>query len=238
MWFRAIAQTEKASYCSHASLMSDTATSSSNAPARRKGRLTHRGAARRQQILDEACVRFLQDGYAGVSVDEIVKQVGGSKTNVYRQFGGKQGLFLAVVQTLSAQFLRDLDQIDLRDQPPEQGLKILAHALLSILLQEQHLAFQRLIVAEAARFPEMGRTWLESGPQQSRRIIARYLQSQQTQGRIRPIDPLRAALFFHDMITFNPVHLAMLGMGYGPSELNRFIEDAVSAFLQGHQTRP
>ena len=201
------------------------------------GRLTYRGAARRLQILEVASERFLEEGYAGVSVDQIVAQVGGSKTNVYKQFGGKQGLFLAVVQSLSDAFIHDLENIDLRDQAPEQGLRTLANALLNILLQDRHLAFQRLIIAESNRFPEMGRVWIESGPQRSRKVVARYLEQQQEQGRLQVTNPLRAALFFHDMITFNPVHLAMLGIGYDPAALEAFITDAIDTFLRGHLPR-
>ncbi|MGO3891454.1 MAG: TetR/AcrR family transcriptional regulator [Paenalcaligenes sp.] len=213
--------------------MTDQTTTTSGTGSR----LTYRGAARRLQILEVASERFLEDGYAGVSVDQIVAQVGGSKTNVYKQFGGKEGLFLAVVQSLSNAFIHDLENIDLRDQAPEQGLRTLANALLSILLQDRHLAFQRLIIAESNRFPEMGRVWIESGPEQSRKVVARYLEQQQEQGRLQVPNPLRAALFFHDMITFNPVHLAMLGIGYDTAALEVFISDAIATFLRGHSPR-
>ena len=45
------------------------------------------------------------DGYDGVSVDDIVREVGGSKTNVYSFYGGKDGLFLAVMDEI----LQDMD---------------------------------------------------------------------------------------------------------------------------------
>lgn len=195
---------------------------------------TYRGVARRELILKVASTRFLAQGYAGVSVDEIVKEVGGSKTNVYRQFGGKEGLFIAVVDVLSADFLRDYKVIDLTGKTAAQGLKILAKALLGILLQERHLAFQRLIIAESGRFPALGRVWLESGPQQSRLVISRFIQEQQRNARFRPADAMRAATFFHDMITFNPTHMAMLGVGLSAKELDHFIDDAIEAFLHGY----
>lgn len=213
--------------------MTDNAPDTADSPSR----LTYRGAARRQQILEVASTLFLENGYAAVSVDEIVSQVGGSKTNVYKQFGGKQGLFLAVVQRLSEAFIHDLEAIDLRDQAPEQGLRTLATTLLGILLQEKHLAFQRLVIAESNRFPEMGRVWIESGPQRSRKVVAAYLQQQQEQGLLRHTDSMRAALFFHDMITFNPVHLAMLGIGYSADALRDFIDDAIASFLLGNLPR-
>ena len=39
---------------------------------------------------------FLERGYDGVSVDDVMREVGGSKTNVYSFYGGKDRPFFAV----------------------------------------------------------------------------------------------------------------------------------------------
>jgi hypothetical protein len=55
-----------------------------------------------------------------------------------------------------ASFVR-FDVADLRLQ---EGLRLLGLALVNLLLQERHLAFQRLVIAEAARFPRQARAGL------------------------------------------------------------------------------
>jgi AcrR family transcriptional regulator len=62
-----------------------------------RGKIPKRSLAKREKLLEIAAKLFLEKGYEGVSVDEITSQVGGSKTNIYSHFGGKEGLFLALV---------------------------------------------------------------------------------------------------------------------------------------------
>jgi len=204
----------------------------------RTTRTTSRGLARREQILGVATTMFLAHGYAGVSIDEIVKAVGGSKTNVYSQFGSKEGLFSTLVEALCADLLRDFQAMDLEGMELAQGLKTLASTLLAILLEERHLAFQRLIIAESGRFPALARVWLDSGPQQSRRIIARFLEARQRAGQLRVSDAMRAATLFHDMVVSNPTHLAMLGAPPSARDIDQFIDDVIDTFLHGHATQP
>src|SRR5215475_15270594 len=53
---------------------------------------------RRERIVRMAAPLFLKKGYDNVSIDEIIGVVGGSKATIYAWFGGKEGLFEAVVR--------------------------------------------------------------------------------------------------------------------------------------------
>ena len=53
---------------------------------------------RRERIVRMAATLFLKKGYDNVSIDEIISVVGGSKATIYAWFGGKEGLFEAVVR--------------------------------------------------------------------------------------------------------------------------------------------
>jgi AcrR family transcriptional regulator len=202
-------------------------------PPRRAIRRTRRGDEKSEQIRSTAAALFLQHGYDGVSVDEIVRIVGGSKTNVYNHFGGKEGLFIAIVKDMCEDLLGSFVTIDVSNLSVEQGLTSLALALLDILLREKHLAFHRLVIAESARFPALGRTWLESGPQTSRRIIARFIEQQQRAGRLQLSDPHQSATLFHDMICFDLLHHAMVGDRPTDDDIRQRIEAAIAAFLHG-----
>jgi AcrR family transcriptional regulator len=117
-------------------------------------------------------------------VDEIVRAVGGSKTNIYNHFRNKDGLFVVIGKGLCEDLLASFVTIDVSSFGEEEGLRSLALALLGILLQDRHLAFQRLIIAKTARFPALGRAWFESGLETSRSIIARFVEKQQRAGRL------------------------------------------------------
>lgn len=197
-------------------------------------RTTYRGVARREQILRSATEMFIAHGYASVSLDAIVREVGGSKTNVYSQFGSKEGLFAAVVEAECAELLKRFKAMDIVNMPVAEGLKTLGRQLLAVLLNERHIAFQRMVISETGRFPELGRVWFANGPQQSREVIARFLRARQIKDELRAGDMSLAATFFHDTITFNPNLYAMLGMSPTPGEIDHYLSQAVESFLTGH----
>src|SRR5712671_218369 len=73
--------------------------------ARRRTRGIARGPGRpetveqrHERIVRLAAPLFLKKGYDNVSIDEIIGVVGGSKATIYAWFGGKEGLFEAVVR--------------------------------------------------------------------------------------------------------------------------------------------
>src|SRR4029077_1288721 len=123
--------------------------------------------------------------------------------------------------------------IDVSKLSLKNGLRSLASALLDIVLQEQHLAFQRLVIAESARFPALGRAWFESGRETSRSIIAQFVEQQQRAGRLRRSDPHLSATLFHDMISFDLLHRAMIGDRPTDDEIRQRIDTAIEVFVHG-----
>jgi TetR/AcrR family transcriptional repressor of mexJK operon len=195
-----------------------------------------RSLVKQQKILEMAAKLFLKNGYEGVSVDEVTRAAGGSKTNVYTYFGGKEGMFTAVVEYLMAARLQSFKELKVSDHPPEKALKEIGRTFLDIILDDHILALHRLIVAESARFPQLGRAWFAAGPEYVYRSVEGYLEAQQRVGRLRPGNPRRAAALFLDMITFDVHHRTLLGVTPrpGPAELDRLVEDAVDTFLHGY----
>jgi AcrR family transcriptional regulator len=67
------------------------------------GRLT--AAARKAQLIQIGRAVFARRGYEGASVEEIAEQAGVSKPIVYEHFGGKEGLYGAIVDEEVAQIV-------------------------------------------------------------------------------------------------------------------------------------
>ncbi|MDF3887558.1 TetR/AcrR family transcriptional regulator [Cupriavidus basilensis] len=180
-------------------------------------RLTRRGEEKRALILKTATGMFLEHGYDGVSLDEVVRTTGGSKTNVYNYFGGKDGLFVAVVEALCDRFLESSVRVDLSRINAAVGLQKIAHSFLQTLLQESHLAFLRLIIAECRRFPQLGDAWYTRGPIATCNYIAAFLATQEAAGAKLRATPDVAAQMFHSMVIGGVLHRA-LATAYCPSE--------------------
>jgi AcrR family transcriptional regulator len=199
-------------------------------------RRTRRGEVRDAQLRTCALELFLARGYDCVSVDDIVREVGGSKTNVYSFYGGKDGLFLAVMEDLSQTLVRPLKQLKLGGLSFDAGLRKFAKTLLTVLLQEPHLAFQRLVIAEALRHPQLGLTWHRNGPAQSQSVLKGFLAEQQMLGHVQQdVDPGQAAVLFHDMIVHDLLSRAIMAIDGGPKprEIAVTIRQAVKLMTAG-----
>ncbi|AOY94689.1 TetR family transcriptional regulator [Cupriavidus sp. USMAA2-4] len=195
-------------------------------------RITRRGEAKRAAILETAAGMFLANGYDGVSVDEIVKACGGSKTNVYSYFGGKDGLFVAVVEALCDRFLEKVEQMEPSCNSTAQGLHVLARGFLESLLQDSHLAFLRLIIAEARRFPEIGQVWYTRGPLATCQFIAAYLARQQAAGTKLNTTPEVAAQHFHSMVIAGVLHRTLAtGQRPGEAQIDALIASAIDLIV-------
>lgn len=200
-------------------------------------RTTSRGLARRNLIVTTATDLFLEQGYDAVTVDEIIRVVGGSKTNLYKHFGGKEGLFSEVVEQLCHDFLQPLSVLDVSSLRPADGLRVLGSTLLKMLMADRHVAFQRLMLAVSGRFPDLTGVWFESGPGQSRKAFANFIAAKQATGEIQEADPRILAIQYHDMIVTNPLYLALMGKKPSPAEIERSIEEAIETFLSGQLRR-
>ena len=202
-------------------------------------RIAKRSLEKREKLLQIAAQLFLENGYEGVSVDEVTRRAGGSKTNIYSYFGGKDGLFVAVVEHLIAVKLQPLRAIRVSDLSLEEALKEFARTFLHIILDPQILAVYRLIVAESVRFQQVGRVWFAAGPQSTYSAVETYLEAQQRSGRLKPGNPRRAAALFLDMITFDVLHRTLLQVSPRPgqAELEKVVGDAVDTFLHGYQAK-
>jgi AcrR family transcriptional regulator len=75
------------------------------------GRATRWEQHRRERRVElvEATMRAVRRHGAGVGMDEIAAEAGTSKTVLYRHFGDKAGLYLAVAESVDRRIARDLD---------------------------------------------------------------------------------------------------------------------------------
>ncbi|QJP13946.1 TetR/AcrR family transcriptional regulator [Starkeya sp. ORNL1] len=194
-------------------------------------RRTGRGTAKCAELRAVAAELFLAHGYDGVSLDEIVRAAGGSKTNVYAFYGGKEGLFLAAVEARCRRLQERLGARDLAGLGLEQGLRALGRDLVALLLEPEHLALYRLVIGGTARFPGLGAVWYENGPLASRGVIAAFVAGhagELAQGT-RPDDIARA---FHDVAVMDLLHRALLGEDVvGEAQRERAVEMAVRLVL-------
>jgi len=151
---------------------------------------------RRRAILDVASDLFLQEGYAAASMSAIAAKLGGSKGTLYNYFPSKESLFAALMEDACEDrdwltFPPESDDLDVGAVLFELGRKFL-----NFILSDKARSMHRLVVAESARFPELGRVFYDNGPKLSFVALGEWLQTQMRAGRLREADPERAATLF------------------------------------------
>ena len=100
----------------------------------------------RAEILDVATKEFADRGYAGARVDEIAAKTSTTKRMIYYYFGGKEQLYVAVLER-SYSRIRGLEQqLDVEHLDPVEAIRALAG--LTFDHHEAHPDFIRLVSIE------------------------------------------------------------------------------------------
>jgi TetR/AcrR family transcriptional repressor of mexJK operon len=203
-----------------------------------------RSTRKRAAILQAATTVFLRNGYLGSSMDEIARLAEVSKQTVYKHFVDKERLFVEIV-TSAVNEVSDRVYEEVLDLPdsgdPESDLRDLARRQLARVMQPQLLELRRLVIAEASRFPELGRTFYERGPGRTIAALARAFERLAAHGVLRLEDPALAAAQFNWLIMSAPINQAMfLGHDGIPTraDLNRHADAGVRAFLAAYRRDP
>ena len=100
----------------------------------------------RAEILDVATQEFADRGYAGARVDEIAAKTSTTKRMIYYYFGGKEQLYVAVLEQAYS-LIRSLEQrLDVEHLDPVEAIRELAG--LTFDHHESHPDFIRLVSIE------------------------------------------------------------------------------------------
>ena len=188
---------------------------------------------RRERILRTAGTLFLRKGYDNVSIDEIISAVGGSKATIYAWFGGKDGLFEAVVRQKCEAVVLAIHTDTAGSL--EAQLTEIGRSFLNGVLSLPILEFHRLMVSMGRTFPATGRLFYQTGPASAYDIVATWIAKQQAAGLIGNHDPYRLAVLFLDMLIGEHQLRALTGTARGPrrEKIDETVRLAVEIFLRG-----
>jgi TetR/AcrR family transcriptional regulator, mexJK operon transcriptional repressor len=196
-----------------------------------------RREARRRAFLEAASAVFLEKGYAAATLDDVIARSGGSRQTLYALFGGKEGLFQAIVAERSAAIFEAFPADASHGRAPEEVLTELGIRYLEIVTTPEALGMYRLVVAEGAARPELAEQFWNSGPANARTQIGRYLAEQHRRGTLEVADPPGAAGEFWGLL-LGLLHLeCLLGLRAKPgrAELESHVRKAVACFLDGYR---
>jgi AcrR family transcriptional regulator len=172
----------------------------------------------RAVVTNAASLKFQSMGFAAACVSDIAQEAGISTKTLYRLFPAKADLFESVVADRIDRFTLEADET----HPPVSDIvSSLAHLLIAygrLTLDPETIAINRLVVAEAERFPEIAATFYRRAILGTARVVEAWLLVRQRSGEIDIDDVYAAGGMLRGMMTMEPQRAAMLGQRPPPSD--------------------
>ena len=126
----------------------------------------------RAAVVDAARALFLQQGYAGTTMEQIAARAGLTKRTVYNNYGDKDALFTQIVADVlsyAETFARGLHE-EFDDSVTAASLRAalddLARRLALGIVRPEVLAIRCLLIGEARTFPALGSEYFDRAPGQ------------------------------------------------------------------------
>ena len=191
---------------------------------------------KRAQILLGAAKAFAADGYEGASMARIASVAGVSKGTLYNYFDSKAALFAAyVTDTCDRSLAHVFDRKDQSDDPASV-LRGIGRRMVSMMLSDVGLVIYRVVIAEAAKFPDLARVFFEAGPARAIAFMAEWLAEETRRGRLSVSEPEFAAEQFFNLCQTHLVLRRKLAMLPDPParDIDRVVDASVKMFLQAY----
>jgi AcrR family transcriptional regulator len=186
---------------------------------------------RKERILDTAYDLFIERGYAETSLVDVARQSGVATRTIYQHYGDKADIFKAVIDERTILPHIDAPAIDTDRDLPELLLDI-AHYVCAVAFSKEAISYQRLMIAESNRFPELMRGVFEGLYNRFHSTVAAAFEELAKAGKIPQHDHLQTTKFFIDLLLGAvPLHLTMNWITAPPPESE--LRAKVALFIAG-----
>jgi AcrR family transcriptional regulator len=197
---------------------------------------------KRDRILRAALEVFIELGYERASVDELASRAGVSKATVYNHFKDKKDLFTCCLLEQAEAFQASLEETVRRAVAPEIGpaLVALGEGIVRLLLSPVVAALHKVVAAEVARFPELGRALYERSVTGCRAQLATFFAERHARGELEAPDAGLAAMQFLALCGADLKGRVELGLQQCVSEdeIRTAVAQAVATFLRAYRRAP
>jgi AcrR family transcriptional regulator len=195
---------------------------------------SERAERSRRAILDAACRQFYERGYAGASLNEIIRDSGLTKGGFYFHFRSKEALAVAVVKDSFERWGAQASRSTMTEARAIDRLFAIPRAIAALESRERGLAAQSRLVEELSRDPNL-RAEVSEPIRAQVSIAAGLIRQAQAEGDVRAdVDPDATAetavgAFFG---------LEVLTSEFGDDAFERRVETLISLVRTAIRTAP
>jgi TetR/AcrR family transcriptional repressor of mexJK operon len=218
--------------------MSEIAVASDSERSKAKGGRPTRAAAleRDERLLAIAADMFMQHGFEGTSMERLAETAMIGKATLYARYADKGALFADVLRrkilltygTLEAEFAEGL-----KGKSLDETLRIVARRLLDMSLTPSSLALGRILAAQGARFPELGKLAVAEGLSRQTLLVETIFRSFAATHHYVIDDLSLLSELYLSIVHGRISRLALLGVPIEAESLDHRIRAAVRIFLGG-----
>ncbi|MCK9394437.1 MAG: TetR/AcrR family transcriptional regulator [Methylobacter sp.] len=189
----------------------------------------------RDRLLDTASSLFLEHGYGNLSLETIAREARVSMRTIYSQFGGKAGLFGAMIRRCSDRFVTSLSEEHVLASSPDEVLISFAKQFLHGITRPDVVRMRAMLVGESPRFPDLAIQFYEQGPQRTLNHLAQFFARLQKVDYFVAMDPHFLAEQFLSALRSERLLKLQLGLEPTPdeAEIDIWVRQAINLFLHG-----
>lgn len=150
--------------------------------------LKPRSSDKREEVLDIASENFLSKGFDGTSINVMAREAGISKESIYRYFGSKEDLFLAVVERELTVYRQGMLETttNYEGHSLKDALYAVADSTLRVASDDRTLALRRLVFQMAANGSKVGSHYYLAGPDTAYKNLLSLFRHYQPQSDYTP----------------------------------------------------
>lgn len=169
--------------------------------------------ARLANLVTCAAQLFLRHGYSKVSLETIAREAHVAVRTIYVKFGGKPGLLKAAIEANRNRYFTT-QELENDQRPLRQILSDFAPHLFDMVTTPEAMSMQRMVIAEAGSNPELTEVFMETGPRQTREILARLFNRPEIRAQLREDAPMELLpTFFTNCVIGDPLARFMFNEG-------------------------
>ena len=194
---------------------------------------------KRAAILAAAKRLFVQQGFEGVSMDQIAGEAGVSKLTVYSHFGDKEGLFAEAVRAHCEDNMPTALFEPEPDVPLRERLSDIGRGFFAMIMTPEAIAGHRILCTPQMTGSDMQELFWKAGPQRTQMAFVNLLQRRIEAGELDIDDPERAAAHFFTLLKGELHALAVFGYSCSKCDTNpvTHVTSVVDLFLRAYAKR-
>lgn len=155
---------------------------------------------RREAMLSAAHELFVEKGFEATTLNDIVRRSGGSLATLYDMFENKPGLLRSLVTERCVTINGAIDSALATAAPFDQSLRAIAAEMLDRFLDPVYMGLFRVVIAQCANQPDLGRQIYDAGPVVCQSRAAAFFAREMATGTMASDDPMAVSTLFFQMV--------------------------------------